>query len=343
MSDLPNSYAFWNNKGGTGKTSLCFQTVCAYAQENYGKKVLVIDVCPQANLSELFLGGLEGGGSQNLLAVQGGQARSTVGGYFESRLPKPYDSGTIDTASYISRPADYNQHIPENIYLMAGDPLLELQSNAMSTLANASIPGTNTWLKIVSWLRDFVLQLEGEYDTIFFDSNPSFSIYTQIALASAQKIVLPVMADDSSRRAVQNAISLIYGLKLPSDIYEKHLFATRMEEGELPLPRAHLIVKNRLTQYVVPASSYRAVLDNIEADILGLLKSQPEIFTFSDKESGFVDVRDFQTAGVVAFAMGTPFARLRPGKRTVGSRRVTVNREQKEQCEQAVLRIVDRL
>ena len=24
-------YGFWNNKGGTGKTSLCFQALCFYA------------------------------------------------------------------------------------------------------------------------------------------------------------------------------------------------------------------------------------------------------------------------------------------------------------------------
>jgi len=46
--------AFWNNKGGAGKTSLSFQTICAYANANPKEKVLVIDVCPQANLSELF-------------------------------------------------------------------------------------------------------------------------------------------------------------------------------------------------------------------------------------------------------------------------------------------------
>ena len=54
---------FWNNKGGTGKTSLAFQTICQYAHENPSEKILVIDVCPQANLSELLLGGLHQGGS----------------------------------------------------------------------------------------------------------------------------------------------------------------------------------------------------------------------------------------------------------------------------------------
>lgn len=49
-------YAFWNNKGGTGKTSLSFQSVCRYAELHDDERILVIDVCPQANLSELLLG-----------------------------------------------------------------------------------------------------------------------------------------------------------------------------------------------------------------------------------------------------------------------------------------------
>ena len=79
-------YAFWNNKGGTGKTSLAFQAICNYAEKHKTKKILAVDVCPQANLSELFLGGLTNNGSQNLLAVQGKLPRCTVGGYFQINL-----------------------------------------------------------------------------------------------------------------------------------------------------------------------------------------------------------------------------------------------------------------
>jgi cellulose biosynthesis protein BcsQ len=59
-------YAFWNNKGGTGKTSLSFQTICGYAEKFPAKRILAIDLCPQANLSELFLGGLTEKGSDKL-------------------------------------------------------------------------------------------------------------------------------------------------------------------------------------------------------------------------------------------------------------------------------------
>ena len=53
------------------------------------RQLLVIDMCPQANLSELLLGGLTNHGSGNLLARQGELPRATIGGYFQERLPSP--------------------------------------------------------------------------------------------------------------------------------------------------------------------------------------------------------------------------------------------------------------
>jgi len=321
---MDKKYAFWNNKGGTGKTSLAFQAITRYAEKNPKERVLAIDVCPQANLSELMLGGLNNRGSDKLLTRQGMVPRCSIGGYFQLRLPSPYVSPAFVASDFITTPSDFNGSIPTNIDLVCGDPLLELQANAVNTLANNQIPGSNPWISVVDWISDFLTQIEKDYDIVFFDCNPSFSLYTQIALAASNRIVLPVMADDSSRRAIQNAFSLVYGLKLPSEIYSAYAFATKLTAAGRQLPRVHLIVKNRLTQYMGAASAYAAVLTSIESDIQKLLKSNPEIFAFSEKSDGFVEVRDFQTTGVVAFAKGLPFSRVQIGKQTINSHRVQV-------------------
>lgn len=340
---MDTRYAFWNNKGGTGKTSLSFQSICRYATLNPDSRLLVIDVCPQANLSELFLGGLMHDGGNTLLKRQGLSTRCTIGGYFQQRLPNPYGTPTIDTAAFITSPSEYNSEIPTNISLICGDPLLELQANAISTLANNRIPGTNTWIEVIDWISDLLKACSDDYDAVFVDANPSFSIYTQIALSACNRLILPVMADDSSRRAIKNAFSLLYGLRLPSDIYAEHAFATHLQAIERPLPQAHLLVKNRLTQYMGPASAYNAVLQSIKTDLASLLESHPGFFTFSSVPEGIVNVRDFQTAGVVAFARGCPFYSLRSGKFDVGGRRVQVNEEQRELCVQAIDNIATKL
>lgn len=336
-------YAIWNNKGGTGKTSLSFQAICRYAETRPLERVLVIDVCPQANLSELFLGGLIGNGSINLLTRHDVANRCTLGGYFQMRLPTPYQKPAFDSHDYLTHPKDFNEHIPSNISLVCGDPLLELQANAINTLANQQIPGTNSWVSIIDWINDLLRGLDGEYDVLFVDCNPSFSIYTQIALAAVEKIILPVMADDSSRRAIQNAFSLIYGLKLPSEIYASYAFANKLVSVNRPLPKVHMIAKNRLTQYMGPASAYAAVLNSIDDDVKQLLISNPEIFDFSRVDDGVVNIKDFQTTGVVAFAKGCPFSILPTGSVRVMSRRVKVNGLYKQSCLEAIDRMVDKL
>lgn len=337
------TYAFWNNKGGTGKTSLAFQAVCKYSEVHSDSRILVIDACPQANLSELLLGGLTGSGSHNLLQQQGMLPRRSLGGYFQVRLPSPYNVPPFSPSDFITNPSTKNSAIPPNIRLVCGDPLLELQSNAINTLSNTQIPGTDTWIAVVDWIRDFLAPLQNEFDVVFIDCNPSFSIYTQIALSSVDRLVLPVMADDSSRRAVQNALSLVYGLSLPSPIYTTYAFSTKLLKANRQLPKVHLIAKNRITQYMGSASAYAAVLSAIESDIAGLLLTHPQYFTFSNIANGIVEIRDFQTTGVVAFAKGLPFSRLRAGKQSIGNHRVQVKEDYRLQVVASLASLVVKL
>ncbi|WP_372176905.1 ParA family protein [Xanthomonas axonopodis pv. phyllanthi] len=324
---MQKRYAFWNNKGGTGKTSLCFQSIIGYAESHPTERILVIDMCPQANLSELMLGGLNNNGSLRLLERQGLVPRCSIGGYFQLRLPAPYSPPLFNAADFITQPSAYNAGVPTNVSLVCGDPMLELQSNAVNTLANNQIPGTNPWIAVIDWLNDFLKKIEDEFDALFIDCNPSFSLYTQIALASTGSIILPVMADDSSRRAIQNAFSLVYGLKLPSPIYANYAFATKLACAGRSLPKVHLIVKNRLTQYMGAASAYAAVLRAIERDVQALILTHPNIFDFATIDDGFVEIRDFQTTGVVAFAKGLPFSKLAAGKQSINGHRVRVNED----------------
>lgn len=333
---------FWNNKGGTGKTSLAFQTSCAYAESHPDERILVIDMCPQANLSELLLGGLVNNGSDHLFQRQGQTPRSTIGGYFETRLPSPYTPPVFNSQDFVTTPATLNSQIPENLDLICGDPLLELQANAMSTLANNQIPGTDTWLAIVDWLRDLIAPLADTYTIAIVGANPSFSIYTQVALSVADSLVLPVMADDSSRRAVQNAFSLIHGLMLPSPIYANHNFASRLQGAGRQLPSTKLVVRNRITQYMGGASGYAAVLRSIEDDVGSLMKPIQES---SNSRILPTECLAFETSARPASSppRGCPIGQLTPGKKDIRGRRVTINKKQLGHAVDAIANLASRI
>ena len=269
--------------------------------------------------------------------------RCSIGGYFDARLPAPFSLSSIDAASYITNPSSYNPAMPKNVHLVCGDPLLELQAIAMNAIANLDVPGVNAWLGVIDWLRDFLKAVESDYDMVFIDTNPSFSMYTQIALSSADRVILPVMADDSSRRAIQNAFSLIYGVKLPSEVYAKYTFATKLNTAMRKLPQVHLILKNRLTQYMGSASAYAAVLSGIDSDLSMLIKSYSNHFTFANTVDGIIDVRDFGTTGVVAFARGCPFSIMQTGKLQISGHRVQVKEEYRKQALASIDDIVNKL
>lgn len=338
-------YAFWNNKGGTGKTTLCFQVLCQYAIDHPDQKVLAVDVCPQANLSELLLGGLVGAGSDNLMKIQSQPKRATIGGYFQDKLPNPYSKLDISFWDYVTIPNHYNENIPSNILLICGDPMLELQSNAVSTLANTQIPGTDTWIRVIEWISELIESGSENFNTVFFDMNPSFSIFTQMALAAANRMVIPVMADDSSRRAIQNAFSLIYGFKLPHPIYQEFAFSTKMRKSGKQLPIVHCVIKNRLTQYMGAASAYGAVLKTIDSVIEGLISGNKgeKIFSSNNIQDLLIEARDFQTTGVVSTARGCPFYVLESRTYVIQGRRVVIKDEYLQNCRKTIKEITDRI
>lgn len=333
-------YTIWNNKGGTGKTSLSFQTITTYALARPRERILSIDLCPQANLSELLLGGLLGNGGGNLNNLYNQPIRQSIGGYFQSRIPSPFAPPAIAVNDFISNPNQFNPNIPANIDLLAGDKLLEIQSNALTTLANTQLPGVDARLAILDWVNDFINATDNLYHTIFIDTNPSFSIHTQIALTSSERLIVPIMADDSSRRAITNVFTLIYGLNVPNAIYNAYLFSATIQNAGRQLPLVHLIIRNRMTQYMGEASAYGAVLNHISQDIQNLIATHPQLFTFNNINQNILSVTDFGTTGVVAFAEGTPFNRLRTGIHQINGRNTRVNANMLTDCINEIDRVV---
>jgi cellulose biosynthesis protein BcsQ len=208
-------YAIWNNKGGVGKTFVTFLTACEYARQHPDKLVVIVDMCPQANVSEVVLGG-NGKGATALEALLAATPRRTIGGYFDERISQPHKI-TGNETNYILKASEYNQNLDENIYLIAGDPSLEIQAEAINQIAGQTLP-SNSWSNVHQWLKDLLTALTGKYSNIvyFIDCNPSFSAYTELAIIAADRLIVPCTADGSSARAISNIGQLIYGINVPA-------------------------------------------------------------------------------------------------------------------------------
>lgn len=109
------------------------------------------------------------------------------------------------------------------------------------------------------------------------------------------------------------------------------------------MPKVHMILKNRLTQYMGPASAFATVLSAIEADISDLLKVHPHLFTFSSIDDGIINIRDFGTTGVVSAARGCPFYILPSGRLYVLGQRVQIKEDYRIDCEHNIREITSKI
>ncbi|MDZ4254454.1 MAG: ParA family protein [Sulfuritalea sp.] len=340
-------YAFWNNKGGVGKSFLTFSLACEYALVHPDEDVLVIDMCPQANLTEMLLGGMTMANAA-LEGLYSERPRRSVGGYFESRLTSPFIP-LQSIQEFVVRPHTINNKVPPNVALIAGDNLLELLSEALRQSSQMSLPN-DAWPKVMRWLSDLVKTF-GETSTArdvttFVDCNPSFSIYTQIALCSSEFLLVPFTADDSSRRGIENVFALLYGIA-SSELqgYARLSFSNRAMQEKLDLPKLHTFVSNRATMYRgKPSSAFQAKSAPIRAVIERSMSLGKRHFTsHATLDQLFAEMPDYHSVAVVASSEGCPLSRLRSGHHEIDGDVVQVNQIAIEKYTKAIARLVQRI
>ena len=332
-------YAIWNNKGGVGKTFLSFILSSEYALKHPGKKILVVDMCPQANLSEIFLGGNSKGSSRLLEYIKKNQ---TIGAYINERIKTPHTLTGNETA-YSIQVHKINNKIPQNLYLVVGDPQLEIQAQVMNQISSQTLP-PETWKSVHSWLLDLIKALEkkdNDKTTTFIDCNPSFSAYTATAILASLNIIVPCSSDGASARAIDNLAALVFGHKL-SEGLKMASFRKRAEDDfQMPLPLIHSVILNRSTQYRERASrAFGAMFEEIKKRTTQFKEDCPERFLSSFDH---YDIPDAHTSAVVCSDLGCPISQLRPGPYSVQETRVQVNPVPLERYREKIEKLVQTL
>lgn len=335
--DRPVRYALWNNKGGVGKTFLSFILGTELAHRG-NKPVILIDMCPQANLSEIVLGG-NGQGIRNLEKLIDEQ--NTIGGYFDTRISSPH-APTGDEESYLIQAQQYNEHLPESLYLIAGDASLEIQAQVINQIGSQTLP-VGSWDNVHSWLINLIdgctESLGADETLVFIDCNPSFSAYTELSMLAADRLIVPCSSDGSSARAISNLGRLLYGIELNGRYGDANFFA-KAEECKMLLPLIHSVILNRSTQYSQKASkAFGAMFDAIKDRVNQLRDAAEE--RFEDGEAKFADMPDSHTATVVCSHLGLPLYALEPKQYEVYGANPQVNAGPLERYQEAVAALLE--
>lgn len=346
------SYVVWNNKGGVGKSTITFHIASVYAEMNSDRDVVVIDMCPQANVSMMLMGGGKTG-EKNLQSLIDNASPKTVVGYITDSIIK---ADTKDLTKYIVNIHEKNSNLPENMYLLSGDGNLELIAPLLSERADATPLSANDkpWEDVYSIIKNLTeKQIKEKPCTYFIDTNPSFSIYTQIAILAGEELLVPINADDSSIFAITGLFNLIWGTEEPHPVYGNYTFASKVNRFKIERPKIKLLLGNRFTQKKRGAAhAFKALSNEAISKMYTEYKKHPDRFiavgSAVKDQSNFEyeygsELRDFNSAGVVAANQGIPLSRMNRDVYIVYNETIQVAKEQRQQCKDTIEKLVARL
>jgi len=183
----------FHNKGGVGKTTLLYHTACALAEK--GKKVLMVDLDPQSNLS---LYGLteeqistiwreeeniisEGFTSGNILNAdsENDLLKSTRSIHF---LLKPVESGVDD---YIKNPPPFE--LMNNLYLIPGSITLSQFESELAERWTLPTDDKPLSMRTMTQFRTIAKKYSSEhdFDYVLFDLSPSLGLLNRAIITSS--------------------------------------------------------------------------------------------------------------------------------------------------------------
>lgn len=157
----------FNRKGGVGKSTITCNLAAVAASK--GRKVLVVDLDPQANTTS-YLGH---SGKDNIVGI---------GEFMESTVSRKYREFTSE--DYIRRTAFENLSL-----ISASYSLVDLE---------AKLEAKHKIYKF----RDFLNNLHEDFDDIYIDTPPALNFFTLSALIAADRCILPYDCDVFARDAM---------------------------------------------------------------------------------------------------------------------------------------------
>lgn len=183
---------FFNNKGGVGKTSLVFHL--AWMLSEMGKRVVAIDLDPQANLTSAFL-------SEDELEILWDPDNTAQRNTTIHQCIKPL----MEVGDIL---APLTRSINPGLQLVPGDLALAGFEDALSEAWSAAMGSTNHYrpMRLLSalWQVAQMAATAHKADMILADVGPHLGAINRSALIASDHVVIPLAADLFSLQGLRN-------------------------------------------------------------------------------------------------------------------------------------------
>lgn len=179
--------AFFNNKGGVGKTSLVYHLAWMYAHR--GITVLAVDLDPQANLSSMFLD------EDRLTELWDDGEKSTI---FDSLLPLMTRTGDI-APPHVER-------VHERLGLIPGNLALSRFEDLLSENWPKCLDGQEAAFRVITAFHRIMLNAAKQIDAelVLIDVGPNLGAINRSVLIAAEQVVIPLAPDLFSLQGLKN-------------------------------------------------------------------------------------------------------------------------------------------
>lgn len=175
----------FNNKGGVGKSTICWNLADALGRA--GKRILLIDFDPQCNLSIAMLGEST---FVNTLPTRNIPYGTTIRSFLQRFL-----QNTGGEEIFLHQ-APYTNN---NVYLMAGDFWLNVYADSLNVGADLLTgTGLTRYVALRKIVADAIKSKGVNFDYVIVDLPPSFGALVRAAFYSSDYYIVPCTSDNFS-------------------------------------------------------------------------------------------------------------------------------------------------
>ena len=294
--------AFFNNKGGVGKTTLVYHIASMLAE--MGVRTLAVDLDPQANLTSAFLDESQ---LESLWASDNATILSAV---------EPILEGTGDISAVTPR------EVRDNLHLLCGNLGLSRFEDKLSDSWAKGFGGDRAALRITSAFHRVIRQSGNKVDAqvALMDVGPNLGAINRASLLAADHLLIPLAADLYSLQGLRNLGPTIRKWRADWAIPDK-------SEVTFPLPTGKMspigyVVLQHAVRLDRPVKAYQKWLDRIPSEyrqfVLNDDAPMRHMPGYTDSNS-LAHLRNYRSLMPMAQDARKPMFDLRPADGAIGS------------------------